>query len=46
MKNCDAVRRKGMAIKVTDTAKDELAKVMNESGLAKPALRIVFSGVG
>jgi hypothetical protein len=35
-----------MAIKVTDTAKDELAKVMGESGLVRPALRIVLSGVG
>jgi hypothetical protein len=35
-----------MAIKVTETAKNELSKVMGDSGLKKPALRIVFAGVG
>ncbi len=35
-----------MAINITSSAKSELQKIMSESEYKKPALRLVFAGVG
>jgi len=35
-----------MSIIVTDSAKESLAKAMQDSEFKKPALRVMFSGFG
>ncbi len=35
-----------MAIKVTDSAKNEVLEMMKDSGYKNPALRISFNGFG
>ncbi len=35
-----------MNLTITDSARDQIKKVMGESDLKKPALRIIFSGLG
>lgn len=35
-----------MNIQITDTARDELKKILPESKFSEPALRIAVSGIG
>ena len=35
-----------MSISITDTARENLERIMGESGLQNPALRVVFQGIG
>ncbi len=35
-----------MSLHITESAKNELSRIMEGSGFKSPALRIVFSGVG